>query len=432
MSERSAEGGSMKITVVGGGSTYTPELLSGLILAAKRLGLEEVCLQDVASERLEPVANFCQRMVNHAGDDFVVRHTTELSVALDGADFVVMQIRVGGQLGRHDDIVMGLERGLIGQETTGVGGFAKALRTVPVALEISKQMDVHCPNAWCLNFTNPSGLVTEALLRHGRDKVVGLCNVPIEMHMEVAKVLERPQEDIELDWVGLNHLGWVRRVLVDGKDVLGRLIDNIEAGVSGPANLPELRYPNGFLRALGMIPSSYVRFFYAPDEMLAMLREKPQTRAQEVMGIEEALFAIYADEREHRLPELLSQRGGAWYSRLAVDVIGALSRPEPTVHIVNTTNGASVAGLAHDASVEVPCWISSEGIEPQPRGDVDPSILGLMQQVKAYERLTIESAMTRCPHKALLALLAHPLVPDVKTAHSVVANLHTRGLLEAL
>ncbi len=414
------------LTIVGGGSTYTPELMQGVLARRAALGIERVVLHDVRVDRLGPVGGFCQRMAERAGGEVEVVTTTDLDQALRGAAFVVVQIRVGGQEGRHADIRMGLERDIIGQETTGVGGFAKALRTIPVVLDIARRVEAICPDAWLLNFTNPSGMVTEALLEHGRARTVGLCNVPIEMHMEIAAVVGRPVEAIELDWVGLNHLGWCRRVLVDGVDVLPGLIDRIEEGVAGPANLPELRYPRGFLRALGMIPSSYVRFFYATAEMHAAIRDKKLTRAQEVMALEEQLLAIYADPASHELPALLSERGGAWYSRLAVDVMSALVSDEPTLHIVNTRNGSSVQGLPADASVEVPCRISRAGIEPVDCGEIEEVIAGLMRAVKSYER---QAAVERSRDKALLALVAHPLVPDVATAADVVAALVARGLI---
>ncbi|MGM0578642.1 MAG: 6-phospho-beta-glucosidase [Myxococcota bacterium] len=419
----------MKIAVVGGGSTYTPELLHGLVERAESLGLERVVLEDVRPDRLTPVTGFCQRMARAMGSDVTVEATTELDEALRDADFVVNQIRVGGQEGRHEDIRLGLDLGIVGQETTGVGGFAKALRTVPVALDLARRMDDLCPDAWMLNFTNPSGLVTEALLNHGRDKVVGLCNVPIEMHMEIAAVLGREVEEVSLDWVGLNHLGWCRRVLVDGEDVLPGMIEQIESGVAGPANLPELRYPDGFLKALGMIPSSYVRFFYATDEMLQVIQAKKKSRAQEVMELEERLLALYRDPDQDTLPDLLSERGGAWYSRLAVDIVGALASETPSVHIVNTLSRGAVEGMPDDASVEIPCTLSRDGVVPNDCGAVEEEILGLMRHVKSYERLAVEAAVGRSRQKAYMALVANPLVPNARVAKQALDRLVARDLI---
>lgn len=419
----------MKLTIVGAGSTYTPELVAGLMMRSAELALTEVALHDVNVERLAPVAGFCRRMCASMGSAPQLSYSTDLERCLGGARFVVIQIRVGGQQGRHEDICLGLELGLIGQETTGVGGFAKALRTIPEVLKLAERIRRCCPEAWILNFTNPSGMVTEALTRRGIERVVGLCNVPIEMHIEIAKALGRSVSEVTLDWVGLNHLGWVRRVLVDGRDVLPKLLDDIEAQIEGPANLPELRYPPGFLRALGALPSSYVRFFYAEPEMRAQLEGKSRSRAQEVMALEAQLFEAYGDDAVRTLPSVLSERGGAWYSRLAVEVVGALLRDTPSVHIVNTTNGSAIEGLWSDAVVEVPCELSASGVVPLDCGTVDPTLFGLMVSVKAYERHGIDAALSSDRQAAFKALISHPLVPDASTAHRVIERLILRGLI---
>lgn len=420
----------MKVAVIGGGSSYTPELMHGLAARAEQVGIRQVVLQDTREDRLGPVTTFCQRLAEAAGTGIEVASTTDLDEALKGADFVVIQIRVGGQEGRHEDIMLGLRHGIVGQETTGVGGFAKALRTIPVVLDIVRRASELCPDAWILNFTNPAGLVTEAIHHHGTSRCVGLCNVPIEMHMEIAKILGRDPADVELDWVGLNHLGWVRRVLVDGVDILPGILSQIDAGVPGPANVPEIDYPDGFLKALGMIPSSYVRYFYMTEQMLGEIKSKPLTRAQEVAEIEAELLRLYADpSTEPVLPEPLSKRGGAWYSRLAVDVLAALASDEPTVHIVNTINDDSVISLPHGATVEVPCSISSAGVVPHDCGKIEPSIAGLMAQVKAYEQLTIKAAVERDRDAALLALANNPLVGGVDTARAVLDDIIERGLI---
>lgn len=420
----------MKLAVIGGGSSYTPELLHGLAARSAALQLDRIVLHDPRPDRLGPVVGFCSRLVAALGSGASVRGTHDLDEALTGADFVVIQIRVGGQQGRHEDIMLGLRHGLIGQETTGVGGFAKALRTIPVVLDIVRRANALCPDAWILNFTNPAGLMTEAILAHGTERSVGLCNVPIEMHMELAKIVSRDPAEVELDWVGLNHLGWVRRVLVDGRDVLPSLIDQIDAGVPGPANVPEIDYPKGFLKALGAVPSSYVRYFYSTRLMLDEIRSKPKTRAQEVAEIEEELMRQYADPATPAvLPPALSKRGGAWYSRLAVDVVSALSSETPSVHIVNTRNGDSVSCVPADATVEVPCSISRAGVVPHDCGAIDPSIAGLIAQVKAYEQLTIRAAVNRDRDAALLALANNPLTGGVDNARAVLDDIIERGLI---
>lgn len=438
----------MKIAVIGGGSTYTPELVEGLLQrrAQGAMPLSRLVLQDPDPSRRAPVARFCRQMAQHrpapAGGPLEIDDTGELDAALEGADFVIVQLRVGGQEQRHADIQMGLELGLIGQETTGVGGFAKALRTIPAALEIARRVRELAPEAWLINFTNPSGMVTEALLRFGgHERVVGLCNVPIEMRMEIAKALGEDADAVRLDWVGLNHLGWVRAVHVDSEagsqDLLPAILERIEASrgqLGGPANLAEIDYPPGFLRALGMLPSSYVRFFYAGDEMLRQIREAPETRAQTVLRLERELFAIYAEADGRALPAQLSQRGGAWYSRLAVEVIEALGDSVGKTLIVNTTNRGAVPDLPDDAVVEVPCSVSRAGVLPSPRGAVEESILGLIRQTKSYERLAIDAALAQDgPTRrrlAWLALVANPLVANVSLAGAVLDALRERGHLD--
>ena len=285
-------------------------------------------------------------------------------------------------------------------------------------------MERCCPDAWLINFTNPAGLITEALLRFGRKKVLGLCNVPIELHMDLAEVLHVDASEIELDWVGLNHLGWVRHIWVNGQDRLPEIIERYETGEL--VDLAEIDYPPGFISALGMLPSYYLRFFYAPERILADLKSSPKTRAEVVSEIEVDLFDLYRDPQEVTLPELLKQRGGAWYSRLAIQVIHALYSEEPTIHIVNTTNGDTFPELPRDASIEVPCEISKNGVNPLPTRAPEDSIIGLIRQVKAYERLTIEAAVEHSSDKAYLALMANPLVPNAATAHAIFEVLKTR------
>jgi len=424
----------MKLAVIGGGSTYTPELLNGLLDPKSLSPISQIVLHDIAAQRLDPVAAFCRRFADHRGSNVQITTTQDLTQALHQADFVVTQIRVGGQLGRHEDIMMGLRYGLIGQETTGVGGMAKALRTVPAMLKIAEEAKKICPNAWILNFTNPSGIVTEALQRQGHHRVIGLCNVPIELHIDIAEVLQATLDEVKLDWTGLNHLGWVRKVVYKEQNVLPKLIEKIETqqdqqNFSGPANLPEISYPPKFLSALGMIPSSYVRFFYAPEKMLASIRANPRTRAQEVLDIEKQLFKLYRDPKQVELPDLLSQRGGAWYSRLAVNVIKALLNDKPSIHIVNTTNYGAIKELSESAVVEIPCEISSTGVKPLPQNKIPDEIIGLITQVKAYERLTIDAIIQQNQKKAFLALLANPLVPNAETASLVLSSMIQRKLI---
>jgi len=418
----------MKIAVIGGGSSYTPELIEGLALWSASGGPREVVLYDLDQKRAEVVARFSGQMARHLHSSLKVTVAATLDEAIENAAFVVLQIRVGGQQERHNDIVMGLSNGLIGQETTGVGGFAKALRTIPVALDIARRVRDRAPDAWIINFTNPSGIITEAICRFATTRCVGLCNVPKEFQMDVARHLRVASDEVLLDWVGLNHLGWARKIFVKGRDVLPHLLQTLDSGY-GPKNIPDLEYPEGFLSALRMLPSSYVRYYYLPDVMLEELKNKKQSRAQEVMAIEEELFAYYADENNSVKPVALTERGGAWYSRIAVEVMEALESETPRNLIVNTANLGAMEGMPGDASVEIPAMVSRDGVKPIAIGEVEEAILGLIRQVKSYERLTIEAAIGRDAQKALLALMNNPLVGSADQARGVLASVQKRGIL---
>ncbi|MCA9771083.1 MAG: 6-phospho-beta-glucosidase [Myxococcales bacterium] len=419
----------MKIAIIGGGSTYAPEVVEGFIHRAHALGLTEVVFQDVDDERQGFVAGFCRRMVEHAGTPFRLRATGDLADAVDGATFVLTQFRVGGQEARHQDIQLGLRHGLIGQETTGVGGFAKALRTIPVILGIAREVERRAPEAWVINFTNPSGMVTEALTRHSSCKTIGLCNVPIEMKMGLAAVLGVGEERIRLDYVGLNHLAWIRHVWLDGVDVTATLIERA-FDVEKPANIPDMDYDPVLVRALGMIPLYYDRFFYYPTRMLAYLKGRPKDRAEEVLEIERELLAMYRDPATPPVkPKQLELRGGAYYSKVAVEVIDAIVHDRGDEHIVNVPNRGAVEGFPRESVMEIPCALSSKGAEPRRVGALEPEIRGLIHAVKAYEELGIAAAVHRDYNKAFLALLAHPLGPKGEEAEAVLDDLlATNGL----
>lgn len=419
----------MKIAVVGGGSTYTPELVEGLLHRSEALGLTDLILEDIDPNRLEPVSDFCQRMVANEGGRFRVHATLDLTDAVKDCTFVVTQIRVGGQEARHRDESRGLKLGIVGQETTGEGGFSKAIRTIPEILRIAASVRKAAPGAWIVNFTNPSGMITETLLRHCGVQAVGLCNIPMEMKMEAATLLGVPPESVELDYAGLNHLGWIRRILVDGSDIMDRIIEVIASG-EGLKNQPELDLGADFYRSVRMIPSPYLRYFYATEEVIREQEAAPKTRAQEVMEIEDRLFDYYRNPANHRKPDLLSQRGGAWYSRVALEVMQGLLDPNPRREIVNTLNRGAIPGIPDDAAVEVPADLSAYGVEPVPVPPLEEEIFGLVRQVKSYERMTIEAAMTRSRSKALAALMANPLVRTLEKARAVLDDLVACGDFE--
>jgi len=411
----------MKISVIGGGSSYTPELVSGLIERANTIGLETVSLHDIDVERLETVAGFCRRMAVAQASGLQIKTTTELARALDQSDYVIVQLRAGGNAARREDERLGRRHGLIGQETTGVGGFAKSLRTIPVMLELARELTQRAPHAALVNFTNPSGLVTEALLKHSRVRAIGLCNIPITFQLELARALSARREELELDYVGLNHLSWVRRVKLRGEDITDKVLALNDAG--RPANLPELQYPPGFLRALGMIPMHYLRYYYLTGRMLEEQSQKERTRADEVMAIEQELMKIYADPAMSEKPDLLSRRGGAHYSRAALELIEAIHFDRGVTLTVNVMNRGAIPDLAAGSVVEVPCRVDKSGAHPLPTAPLEPEIRGLVQAVKSFEELTIAAAVEGSYEKALLALAVHPLGPSADRAEEALDDI---------
>jgi len=394
----------MKLAVIGAGSTYTPELVSGLSRERERVPLDELVLHDIDAERREVVGGLAQRMLERQGYGGRLTLTGELAEALDGADFVLIQIRVGGQEARLRDETIPLACGCIGQETTGAGGLAKALRTVPVVLDIAAEARERAAGgAWIVDFTNPVGIVTRALLDAGH-RAIGLCNVAIGFQRAIAGSLGVEPERVFVDQVGLNHLTWIRAVQLDGRDMLDEVLaDHMDAAAGQAALPPEL------IRELGAIPSYYLRYFYTEDERLAELREE-KPRAQVVAEIERELLDMYRDPGLTEKPALLERRGGAFYSEAATQLVAALASDSGEPQVVDVRNGGALPGLAPDDVVELPARIGREGAEPLPQAPLAPELLGLVQHVAAYERLAAEAAVTGDRELAARALLAHPLV----------------------
>lgn len=387
----------MRIAVVGGGSTYTPELVSGLGV----LDVDSVTLIDPAADRLAVVGPFCRRLL-----DDRVTWTSELDAGLSGADAVIIQLRVGGQAARIRDETFPLASGCVGQETTGAGGFAKALRTVPVVLDVARRARRLAPDAWLVCFTNPVGIVTRALLDDGH-RAVGLCNVAIGVQRHLAGLLSVPPEAVTLDHVGLNHLTWVRSATVDGVDRLPELI-------AGHAAELAVGLPESLVRLTGTLPSYYLRYFYCHDEIVAEQRNVPP-RGERVAEIERELLAMYADPALDRKPELLGQRGGAFYSEAAVGLLGSLRAGDNAVHAVNVRNNGTLPFLPDEAVVEVSCRVGADGPVPLPTS-LAPEQAGLVAHVAAYEELAVEAAVHGGANRVRRALLAHPLVGQVHLA----------------
>jgi 6-phospho-beta-glucosidase len=403
----------MKLAVVGAGSTYTPELVSGL----SALGLDELALHDIADERREVVGALARRMLDRTGFAGRLEITGELERALDGADFVLIQIRVGGQEARLRDETLPLPCGCIGQETTGAGGLAKALRTVPVVLDIAEQAARRAaPGAWIVDFTNPVGIVTRALLDAGH-RAVGLCNVAITFQRLVARLLGVEPARIEVDQVGLNHLTWVREVRVDGDDALTELMAEHGDALAEGAGLPRR-----LLEELGAVPSYYLHYFYDHDRVLAEQREGVP-RAAEVMEIERRLLDMYRDPSLNEKPALLEQRGGAFYSEAATGIVASLAGAGDAVHVVDVRNQGTLAGLADDDVVEVPARVDRRGAHPLPQPPLAPELLGLAQHAAAYERLALAAALSREPVDVKKALLAHPLIGQYTLAEELLERM---------
>jgi 6-phospho-beta-glucosidase len=396
----------MKVAVIGAGSTYTPELVSGLSRERHRFDVSELVLHDIDAQRLEVVGGLAQRMLARQAFEGALVLTGELDRALEGADVVLIQIRVGGQAARLSDETVPLACGCIGQETTGAGGFGKAPRTVPVVLDIARRArELAAPGSWIVDFTNPVGIVTRALLDDGH-RAIGLCNVAIGFERAMAPMLGVEPERLVVDQVGLNHLTWVRAVWLDERDVLPELLaghgDELAEMAGG--------LPRRLLDELGAVPSYYLRYFYAHDEVLAEQLGGATPRAATVAEIERELLAMYADPALASKPALLEQRGGAFYSEAATRLVASLATGDGAVHVVDTRNGATIAGLAQDDVVEVPARVGGEGAVPLAQRPLAPELLGLVAHVAAYERLAVQAAVSASRSVALKALLAHPLV----------------------
>ncbi|MFF4295535.1 6-phospho-beta-glucosidase [Streptomyces vinaceus] len=413
----------MKLAVVGGGSTYTPELIDGFARLRDTLPIGELVLIDPATERLELIGALARRIFAKQGHPGRVTTTADLDAGVEGADAVLLQLRIGGQAARLQDETWPLECGCVGQETTGAGGLAKALRTVPVVLDIAERVRRANPDAWIIDFTNPVGIVTRALLRAGH-KAVGLCNVAIGFQRKFAALLDLAPSDIHLDHVGLNHLTWelgVRKGGPDGEDLLPGLLAEHGAAVA-----EDLRLPRAVLDRLGVVPSYYLRYFYAHDAVVRELGGKP-SRAAEVAAMEKELLALYADPALDEKPELLAKRGGAFYSEAAVDLAAALlgdGGPGPgSVQVVNTLNNGTLPFLPDDAVIEVQARVDRSGPVPLAAARLDPLYAGLVAHVTAYEDLALEAAVRGGRERVFKALLAHPLVGQFDLAEGLTDRL---------
>lgn len=410
----------MKLAVVGGGSTYTPELIDGFARLRDTLPVEELVLVDPAADRLDLVGGLARRIFAKQGHPGRIVTTSDVDAGVAGADAVLLQLRVGGQAARNQDETWPLECGCVGQETTGAGGLAKALRTVPVVLDIAERVRRTNPDAWIIDFTNPVGIVTRALLQAGH-KAVGLCNVAIGFQRKFARLLDVAPGEVHLDHVGLNHLTWETGVRLggpQGEDVLPRLIAE-----HGDTIADDLHMPRAIVDRLGVVPSYYLRYFYAHDEVVRELGTKP-SRAAEVAAMEKELLAMYGDPALDEKPALLAKRGGAFYSEAAVDTAAALLGGGGSAHqVVNTYNNGTLPFLPDDAVIEVQAKVDGTGATPLAVPALDPLYAGLIANVTAYEDLALRAALHGGRDRVFKALLAHPLIGQFDYAEALTDKL---------
>lgn len=408
----------LKIVVIGGGSSYTPELIEGLLNRYHEMPVASLWLVDIeeGKEKVEIIAGLARRMIAKAGLTIEVVATLDRESALRDADFVCSQFRAGCLDARISDERISLKYGLIGQETNGLGGFANACRTIPIALEIAADMERLCPDAWLLNFTNPSGMVTEAILRHSRIKAVGLCNVPVIMQKGITTLLQCADEkEVVIQVAGLNHFIFVRQILHKGKEWLPEVIAEINAGRDPlvPRNIPPFRWPSHLLQGLGMIPCAYLRYYYMKDDLLRQeLAEAggEGTRGEVVKQLEKILFDQYRDPHLAVKPKALEGRGGQYYSEAACELMNAIYNDKRIIMHVNTRNNGAINGLPDDYAVEVSSLITASGPLPLNVAPFPEDTLRLLQLMKSFERLTIEAALTGNRHTAWRALMLNPLI----------------------
>ncbi|MBN1978886.1 MAG: 6-phospho-beta-glucosidase [Anaerolineae bacterium] len=416
----------LKVAIIGGGSTYTPELINGFLERTDAFPVGELWLMDISPERLEVVGGFAQRMVEAKGAPFAVHLSTDRREAVRDASYVITQLRVGGMAARRADEYLGRRHGLIGQETTGVGGMAKGLRTIPVILSVAGDMRELAPGALLVNFANPAGLVTEAVSCYEPGvAVVGVCNAALNAKMTILERLEKQEHRIaphraELKTLGLNHLTWHYGFTVDGEDiwpeVFAGFLDELEQS-------SEPRWDIATVEILGMIPNYYLKYYYDTDKMLAAQEKWPPSRAEEVMQVEADLLRKYAEADRSEPPEDLMKRGGAHYSTVATQLLNAHYNDLQENHVVNIVHQGAVKSWPEDWVLEMPCRVGAEGIIPIPAKPLPPACFGLLAHVKSYEVLTVEAAIHGDRKAAYEALLTHPLGPPAGQVQTVLDDL---------
>ncbi|MFD2021727.1 6-phospho-beta-glucosidase [Pseudocitrobacter faecalis] len=424
----------LKVVTIGGGSSYTPELLEGFLKRYHELPVSELWLVDVegGKEKLDIIHALCERMVEKAGVPMKVFKTLDRREALRDADFVTTQLRVGQLKAREKDERIPLSHGYLGQETNGAGGLFKGLRTIPVIFDIIKDVQELCPNAWVINFTNPAGMVTEAVYRHTNFKrFIGVCNIPIGMKMFITDVLNLSEkDDLSIDLFGLNHMVFIRDVLVNGTSRFAELIDGVASGTltaNSVKNIFDLPFSEGLIRSLNLIPCSYLLYYFKTKEMLAIeMGEyyKGGARAQVVQKVEKQLFELYKNPDLNVKPKELEQRGGAYYSDAACEVINAIYNDKQAEHYVNFPHNGHVDNIPADWAVEMTAILGRDGAKPHPRlTHFDDKVLGLIHTIKAFEIQASHAALSGDINDVELAMNLSPLIGSDKEAEILAREM---------
>lgn len=420
----------LKLVIVGGGSSYTPEIIEGIIRRHESFPVTDIVLVDIEAgrEKLEIIGNLSLRMIKKSNKPINLTWTLDRKKALAHADFVSTQIRVGGLEARAKDERIPLSHGLIGQETNGAGGIFKAFRTIPVLMELAEEVHTICPNAWIINFTNPAGIVTEALLKHSaHKKVIGVCNIPYNMRHSTAEILDARPEDVVIEFIGMNHFVFGKKVYVSGVDRTATVLEKLKDGLDySPANIVNLGWSKAFIESTGLLPNPYHQYYFQTRDVLEKdikAYEENGTRAEVVQQLERSLFELYNNPELEDKPKELEERGGAFYSDVACSLMDSIYNNKKDIQTVNTTNNGAIPDLPSDAVIEVNSVITNHGPMPIAVGPVPAAVKGLMYQMKAFEELVIRASLTGNYNDAYTALVMNPLIADEKRSKLMLDEL---------
>lgn len=405
----------LKIVIVGAGSSYTPELIEGLSEHRDVLPVKEIVLVDIDEDRLKIMDGFVHRYCHHLDYHISIASTTSREEAFPGADFIACQIRVGGNKQRIYDEKIPLKYGVIGQETTGVGGMFNALRTIPVMIDIAKDVEKYCPDAWIVNYSNPTGLVTEAVLKVCDVNMAGLCAGGMRPRWWAEEALQVPEESIYYDYIGLNHMNFTYNMTVDGKPITDEQFSLVAKKCATVSQ--------DLIQTLHLIPSQYTQYYFHTSKILSQLKSQDKTRGEAILELEKQIWREYSNPENSSKPKTLAKRGGGGYSKIAVGVMEAVYNDSGKWMVINVPNNGTIRFLNDDAVIETACFVSRDGIKPLNLRDYPQSVCGLIAAVKNYESLTVEAALSGDYNIALKAMLAHPLVREYDIAKPLLDEM---------